>query len=172
VAKDAQFSDPTEAFTRRAMVRVLKSDGINKLLVLYRMTDKQSLQAHSELGELDYRTGRYSDSIENLTFSTITILTVAIDAFNARDPEYDFSTIDDLLAMAAKDSRVGDYLVSANLYRDLYYLAAALFADGSAQRAAAIWQVVVKWSPHDMWYRRSVAQLQKPYIEPILNIGG
>ena len=172
VKEDKQFSDPKEAFTRDAMVRVLRADGLDKLLVLYRLDDKQTLQAHSDLGALDYRTGRYSDAVLNLTFSIITMATVAIDAFKANDPEYDFSTMNDLLTMAAKDTRVSSYLASTNLYEDLYYLAAALFAEGHATRAASIWRIVAKWAPHDMWYRRSLAQLQKPYIEPILNIGG
>ncbi len=172
VEEDKQFSDSKEAFTREAMVRVLRTDGLDKLLVLYRLGDKQALQAHSDLGALDYRTGRYADAVLNLTFSVITMATVAIDAFKANDPEYDFSTMDNLLTMAARDKRVSDYFASANLYRDLYYLAAALFAEGHGNRAASIWRIVAKWSPHDMWYRRSLAQLQKPYIEPILNIGG
>lgn len=172
VSKDTQFSDPKETFTRQAMARVLKNNGLDRLLVLYRITDKASLQAHSDLGELDYRTGRYSDAILNLTFSTITVLTVAVDAFKARDPEFDFSTVGNLLTMAEKDKRVGQYLTSTNLFRDLYYLAAALYADGSTERAKSVWNVVTKWAPQDKWFRRSVAQLKKPYIEPIMNIGG
>lgn len=170
VGKDTRFSDTKEAFTRQAMVRVLKTNGMNKLLVLYRLHDKQSLQAHSDLGTLDYRTGRYSDAILNLTFSTVTILTVTIDAFKTKDPGYGFSTVDNLLSMATKNTRVNAYVSSTNFFRDLYYLAAALYAGGSEERSESIWKAVVKWSPKDVWYRRSVAQIRKPYIEPIISI--
>ncbi len=171
VSEDKEYSDPKEAFTRRSMVRVLKTDGLDKLLVLYRLTNKKTLQAHSDLGELYYRTGRYSDAIMNLTFSTITILSVAIDRVAASDPQYEFSTIGALFDITAKNTTVTDYLSSANLFKDLYYLAASLYAEGTTNRATAIWRTVTRWSQKDAWYRQSAAQLRSPHIEPIMNIG-
>lgn len=170
VALDKEYSDHQESFTRQSMVRVLKTDGLNKLLVLYRLHNKETLQAHSELGELYYKTGRYSDAIMNLTFSVITIFTVAIDAYKSADPTYDFSTLDNLFLMASKDSRINDYLASTHIFRTLYYLASSLYAAGSTDRADAIWKLIMRHSPMDEWYLRSDAQIDSPHIEPIMKI--
>lgn len=170
VALDKEYVDPKEAFTRQSMVRVLKTDGLDKLLVLYRLHNKETLQAHSDLGELYYKTGRYADAITNLTFSVITIFTVAIDAFQSADPSYEFSTLDNLFLMASRDSRVNNYLTSTHVIRTLYYLASSLYADGSTNRADAIWKLIMRHSPMDEWWLRSDAQLDSPHIEPIMNI--
>lgn len=170
VAADKEFSGRAQSFTREAMVRILTTDGLDKLLVLYRLRDRPALLAHSDLGELSYRTGRYSDAVVNLTFSTIIILTVAIDAFKARDSTYDFTTVANLFAKIAPDRTVSAYIASTHFFRDLYYLGAALYAEGHQEHADAIWRVVTKWSPKDQWYRRSSAQLQHPFVEPIMHI--
>lgn len=170
VSLDKQFVDPTEAFTRQSMVRVLKTDGLDKLLVLYRLDNQETLQAHSELGELYYRTGRYSDSILNLTFAVITVFTVAIDAYRAEHPAYSFSSLDNLFLLATKHPRINNFLNSSNIFKDLYYLAASLYANGDGERAAAIWKLIMRHTPMNTWWLRSDAQLSSPHIEPIINI--
>lgn len=170
VSLDKEFVDPQEAFTRQSMIRVLTNDGLNKLIVLYRLRNRETLQAHSDLGELYYKTGRYADAALNLTFSVVTILTVAIDSLKNQNPDFQFSTVDKLFLTASGDSRVNDYLRSTHLFRDLYYLASSLYAEGHRERAVALWRLVMRQSPMDTWHLRSAAQIDSPHIEPIINI--
>lgn len=172
VAEDSTYSSKKDSFTRQSMVHVLVTDGLDKLLVLYRLHDKPTLDAHAQLGELYYRTGRYSQAIMNLTFAAITTLTVAIDAFKAHDPEFHFSTMNNLMQMAQKSSTVSDYLASTHLFRTLYYLGSSLYGDGHEERSETIWRTVTRWSRHDVWYRRSESQLQHPRLAPVLSING
>ncbi len=172
VAEDNYFTNPDLGGMRDAMLRILRSGGFDRLMLLYRLTDLRTLAAHSELGAFMYRTGRYRDATLNLAFSTITDFTTAIEELRRIDPDFEFTSIHDLLARSLKDPRLASYFASAHLYRDLYYLAASLFASGIAGRAQEIWTLDIDYAPKESpWRQRSVVQNRNPFIEPILDIG-
>ena len=168
VAMDAQFTSTTDEGTRLAMVRILENDGLDKLLLLYRLNDKKTQDAHSQLGTFDYRTGRYQDAILNLIFSTLTIFSSVMERYASENPDWEFTSAADLFAQAKNKADVSRYLAGSGIFHDLYYLAAALYANGKPLRATAIWRLIVQWSPHDTWYRQSVGQIRNPSIEPLL----
>lgn len=168
VAKDSFFTSEKESATRTAMVKLLESQGLDRLLLLYRLTDKMTQRAHSDLGSFDYQTGRYDEAILNLIFSTVTIFTTIIDRYQVDDPAWQFTTVSELFTLAKTHPAVSRYLPQSGIFRDLYYLAAALYANGFPQRASQLWRLVTTWSPHDTWYLRSVDQLANPTIEPVL----
>ncbi len=172
VAEDKYFSNPDLGGMRDAMLRILTSGGFDHLMLLYRLTELRTLRAHSELGAFMYRTGRYRDATLNLAFSTITDFTTAIEELRRTNPDFEFTTIQDLLIRSLADPRLAAYFLSAQLYRDLYYLGASLYANGIVGRAREIWTLDIDYAPKDNpWRQRSVAQMRRPFIEPILDIG-
>jgi len=172
VAEDKYFSNQDLGGMRDAMLRILRSGGFDRLMLLYRLTDLRTLEAHSELGAFMYRTGRYRDATLNLAFSTITDFTTAIEELRRIDPDFEFASIQDLLSRSLKDPRLAAYFASVHLYRDLYYLAASLYANGIAGRAREIWALDVDHAPKESpWRQRSLVQSRNPFIEPILDIG-
>ena len=172
VAEDKYFINPDLSGMRDAMLRILHSGGFDRLMLLYRLTDLRTLAAHSELGAFMYRTGRYRDATLNLAFSTITDFTTAIEELRRINPDFEFTSIQDLLARSLKDPRLAAYFVSVHLYRDLYYLAASLYANGIAGRAREIWSLDIDYAPKESpWRQRSIVQSRSPFIEPLLDIG-
>jgi Tetratricopeptide repeat len=168
VTMDTQFTSATDEGTRQAMVRILENDGLDKLLLLYRLDDKKTQDAHSQLGTFDYRTGRYQDAILNLMFSALTIFSSVMERYASENPDWEFTSAADLFAQAKSNPDVSRYLAGSGVFHDLYYLANALYANGKPIRATAIWRLIVQWSPHDTWYRQAVGQIRNPTIEPLL----
>ncbi len=171
VREDKVFSDPGRYQMRKAMLTILTMNGYDRLMSLYRFYDQRTLAAHSDLGIFDYRTGTYQDALLNLSFATITILSVVIRHVEQDDPSYQFSTMEDLLARAQGSPTIAGYIDETGLYRDLYYVAAALVPDGDLERARSIWRLVVDYAPErSAWRERSALQERKPFVEPLLDI--
>ena len=171
VAQDSYFSDPSRASMRDAMMRILRDGGLDRLLTLYRFRDERPVRAHSDLGVFAYRTGRYQDAELNLTFAVITMLTTAIDALERADPDFQYGGTAEVIRRGEAVPRIASYFSQLELFRDLYYLAAALYADGQNARARSIWQITSELGGDaNPWRQRAALQLRKPFIEPILDL--
>ncbi|WP_455383188.1 hypothetical protein [Salinispira pacifica] len=169
VEDDAKFSNPELAISRPAYRNTLEQDGLNKLVLLYRLDDDFSLTAHLDLGIFYVSTGKYSDAADNLLFSTLKIISQAISSFLVLEPDFQFTTMTDFLNRVRKVPDIEDYLGNRQLYESLYFLAAAMYGQNFTSRAREIWQLVAGRSEAGPWQARARARALHPRLEPQLD---
>lgn len=132
INRDPVFSEDDGGGQRRAMRAQLYDEGLNRVLVLYRLDFPQALEAHREYArylleqESSDETNR---AIEHLLFAVVEIGGRAVEAIIDREFDYQFTTIADLLLTARRYPEVQRYLDETDFVSLLLQLAAAL--DGS-----------------------------------------
>ncbi|HKJ84435.1 MAG TPA: tetratricopeptide repeat protein, partial [Spirochaetia bacterium] len=121
---------PDEALIPDGLHLVLAEQGIDRMLVLYRLGESGATDARGQLAELLVGLGRYDAAAEQGAVTILQAFTTMIEAARRRDPTYDFSTVEDLVQRSQGYPEVSDYLERSSLYRDIYYTAAAYYGEG------------------------------------------
>jgi len=155
---------------RNAMIRNLKESGIDKVVELYRLDIPMYRKAYADLGIFYYRTGRYGESVENLTLAVLDTFSSCIEDFIDHDPSFEFEGVFPFLQLCMEDARTAGFLERSDFFEYIYYLGCALYADGELLHAREIWELVTSYAPDGQWSRRASEQLRHPYIEPIISI--
>ncbi len=127
---------------RDDVARVFRGSGIDRVLVLYRITGVQTARAHSGLAWYYARAGRPAEAVEHALFSMIIALSRAIDEFRLRQPAFRFESVSAFLSLAAKEPDILEYLRAGALPSDIYSLGVALRALGDAEGAVRAWHLL------------------------------
>ena len=122
VAEDSFFTDPEEESTRRQMREVLLVEGLDRLLVLYRLQELFSAEAHRRLAEHYVEGGRES-AIDYAMFAVVKVLTEAISVYRERYFNYEFQSVVEFHRRLERQPLIREYLQEAGLYMSLFYLA-------------------------------------------------
>lgn len=151
------------------LARSLVENGQNKLLELYRLPDYGGTEAYYRLGIYEYRTGFNEAALEKLTYAVVISFTIVIEYLIDRDPEYRFTTLDELLDTASRIRDLADFMVDVDAFGQLYATAAALHASREPQkiaRAEELWRAVSVYD--EFWGRRARRQLQSPFVDDFM----
>ncbi len=170
VADDPHFQDTATQRVRTQAEKVFVEKGLDRVLLLYTYTDTFSATAHSKLGWFYYRTGRFGPAVTQLLFAVIYRVSELKRAMLERDVDFEFTTLQDLLAGAERIPDLRAYAVSSGLYRDLYYLAGSMFANGFPRHASTLWKTLAAAPSAGQYRDLSTRQLKKPFVEPLLTI--
>ena len=147
--------------------RVLAGQGIDRFLVLYRLSESGSTAARGMLAELFVGLGQYRAAAQHASLAVLQTMTTVIEAAIIRDPTYEFSTIPDLVGRIGRYPEIQSYLRGSRLNTDLYYLAAAFW--GEQQHVArSLWELLAAIDPDGEFGARAVRQLVDPRTEPLL----
>ncbi len=160
-------SEPEESFLPERITPVFRREGLDRVLVLYRVPENGGTRARGMLGELLVGLGQYAAAGEQLALSVIQQLTTVVDAVRAKDPLYEYTTVMTLLADAASVEHISDYLGRSSLFHDLYYLAASYWGEGD-QFALALWRMLSQLPGSGLWGERAGRQAADPQLEPLL----
>ncbi len=171
IVDDRHFQDTANQRIRTQVEKVFVEKGLDRVLVLYAFDDTFSAAAHAKLGWFYYRTGRFAPAVSQLLYSVIYRASKLKDALLERDADYEFTTLSDMLAAAEKNADLRSYAASAGFYRDLYYLAGAMFANGFPRHAFGLWQALSTVPSAGEYRDLSLRQLKKPFVEPLLTVG-
>lgn len=125
VADDVLFTSPAEESTRTQMREVLLSEGVDRLLVLYRLEELFSVEAHQRLAEHYYEGGR-DRALDHAMFAVVKILSEAISTYRDRYFDYEFESVVEFHSRLSRQPLISGYLQDAGLYRTLYYLGLAI----------------------------------------------
>ena len=131
VARDPIFSRTEDPQRRDAMVDLLYRNGLNRVLVLYRLDFPQSLEAHRRLGQLllDARSpDDREQAVEHLLFAVVEIAGRAVEALIDIQFDFTFTSVENLLATASRHPDVLRYLENSRFLPVLRDLADALEA--------------------------------------------
>jgi len=169
-------SGAQHAGLRESMRRSYLERGLDQTFRLYRMDGVSfAASAHSRLGWLLYRTGRYdsgsASAVMHLLFALDIAVTEAVAELRRAQPDYVYTTLQDFLERAAKRPNIAAYLTDCGFVHDLYYLAAATWAAaGHPTRADGLWRTVAALDPAiaGEFAQLSRRQLASPWVEPYL----
>lgn len=125
VAEDTVFSSPEEEATREQMRQVLLSEGLDRLLILYRLDELFSVEAHQRLAG-HFLDGGRDAALDHALFAVVKILSEAIDGYRERNFDYEFETLLGFMDRLEGEPRIQDYLRQAGLYQSLYHLGRAI----------------------------------------------
>ncbi len=169
-ADDDKFNPPkTSRLKDQVLANFFRAD-LTAALRLYRFDTTFATRAHSKLGWFYYKTGRFDPAIEHLLYAVIINSSQAIRALADRDPDFQLAGVSELLAQAANNPDVAQYLTSSSLFSDMYYLAGSLFQSGKPTHASVIWRVLASKAISGKYQALSRRQLGSPWIEPYLAV--
>ncbi|MDR2865387.1 MAG: hypothetical protein LBV68_07255, partial [Spirochaetaceae bacterium] len=158
--------EESENFVRNAMKRTLESGGINQFLKMYRYDKAQTEKAHRLLGYYYYMSGRYILAETHLMFAVLIENTLVIEEVIHKKYDFSFETLDALIPELTRRADVKKYMEDSDYYKTLYYLGAALYANGKEPSAREIWLFLSKNNNEGgEWSLRSGQQIRKPFIE-------
>ncbi len=153
-----------------AMMELLKKADIDKLLELYRYDKDKSNRAFTELGIFYYKTGRYNEAEVNLVLPVVVTATVGFNYIYDKTANYEFTDFNDLIETMQSYPELTGYIEYNNLFMNLYYLSASLYADGYYEEADDLWNIIVKYDhKKSTWRNRARRQLRAPFIEPVID---
>jgi hypothetical protein len=165
---DKHFAESQNSQLRTQVEKNFLQKGLDHVLLLYGFNDAFAVNAHSKLGWFYYRTGRFSQAISHLLYSTIDRVGQINGYLRESDVDYQFSTLQDMLAAVAASPELARYVADSDLFKDLYYLAGATFANGYPAHAMTAWKLIAGQAGAGMYQELSRKQIRKPTIEPLL----
>lgn len=168
--QNKSFADHEQLKYKSSVIKTFETRGINNALELYRINVNNAYDAHRQMGIFYYRTGQYYNALMHLSYAALSASSSIIRHFQKKDPDYKFTTFNEILKLAEKDKQTKRFLVESKVYQVYYYLAAALYARGHSIQARDIWWEILKFNETGIWGSKSHLQYQKPYIEPLLDI--
>jgi tetratricopeptide (TPR) repeat protein len=172
VSDDRHYSETPNSQMRTQVEKNYLSRGLDRTLTLYGFNDAFAMTAHSKLGWFYYRTGRFSQAISHLLYSTISRVSQINGYLREGDIDYQFSALNDALNSVELNPELKGYVVRSDLYKDLYYLAGATFANGYPGHALTLWRLIADQPGAGAYQEMSKKQLKKPSIEPLLGAIG
>jgi len=171
VADDKHFAETATSRLRTQIDNNYLSKGLDHVLLLYRFEPSFAVRAHSKLGWFYYRTGRFSQSISHLLYSIIYDVSEINASLRERDINYEFSSLQEVLAAVEKSSELQRFASEVDFYKDLYYLAGSTFAAGYPQHALDLWSLVTRFASSGVYQDLSRRQFKSPRTEPLIGNG-
>jgi tetratricopeptide (TPR) repeat protein len=160
----------SEQFVRKAMIRTLKTEGVNRFLTMYRYKNPKTEAAHRELGFYYLSSGRHGKALDHLMFAVLIQNTTIIDEILRRQFDYTFTTLAALEPALERRKELQKYRQEVAYFHTLYALACALYADGDERAARDTWAYVAGAADGGEWSARSARQLREPHVEPIAEV--
>jgi tetratricopeptide (TPR) repeat protein len=170
ISDDPYFSDQAYSRYRRALSDLFKKNGLDQMLRYYRIDILFPQEAHSRLSYFYYRTGNNSKSILHALYAINSVLTRAIEEIRKIDPEYQFTSIGNLLLLTSERDNILRLFYGSDLFRTMYYLAGSSFDAGFKTRARQVWLLIAD-TPLALEYAvLSAKQLNSPWVEPYIDV--
>lgn len=145
------FGTPgVESPTLMAMMKSIESEQTTeKFFKLYRYANYVSLKACADLAELYRASNRTDREFPSAVLSAILSVTMLSSAVSARDFEYEYSGLGDLMVRAGKSREILAYAHENNAWNSLYALALALRDRGHELKANDLLGELVVSCPDD-----------------------
>jgi tetratricopeptide (TPR) repeat protein len=144
---DSRYPQPPTQLTE-PMYRVLTTNGLDKLLELYRIDDLGSQQAYHLLSRtLLYDGRRFIEASKYAAFSVIMTITELISYAIYIDPEYEFHGIESLIYTTDRFRTVVEYIDRTALFDQLLVLGQSLYSSDRFATAEQIRNLLVRTDP-------------------------
>ena len=168
VEDDKHFQETPNLQMRTQVERNYLEKGLDHVLLLYNFSDPFATDAHSKLGWFYYRTGRYSQAVSHLLYSTVNRVSQINGYLREADVDYQFSTLQDMLTAVQKSPDLKSFVSGGDLYKDLYYLAGSTYANGYPEHAVTLWRLIASFPEAGTYQGLSRKQIRTPSVEPLI----
>ena len=165
VRYDPIASDSRNEYLRNAMLNTLTRDGFDKFMSLYRTQGDFAVPAFDALGSFWYESGRQGKAVLYLGLGVNRILAKIIEAVRSGEPSYVYSRLAELLGRISADMELEEFARNAELYRLLFTLSDALYANGARGPARDLWQTLASAPGAGTWGTRAASQLRSPVVK-------
>ncbi|TVR01844.1 MAG: hypothetical protein EA403_09995 [Spirochaetaceae bacterium] len=147
----------------QAHLRVLQNQGIDRLMVLYRLQEGFSHQARRELGVHLADTNRYDEGLPHLLTAAMKGLSTLVDDLRRSQYDYRWTELGTVIADAWDYAHLRDYIERVELFRTLYYLGLALETEHpDSDSAEAIWRALSVLPVADQWHLLALQRVPGP----------
>lgn len=172
VVSDHALSEDTQENRnlKTSYLRTIRLEGLDRLATLFRLDLDFSYRAYADAGTFYVRTARYDEAVLYLSIASLQALSTIVTEIRTVDLEYEYESLAELLSLVEGDRRLVSFSERVELYRVLYYLAGALYGDGSAVRAREVWAALAASPIAGEYRRRAGIQLQSPDVEPLIEL--
>ncbi|MGI9256815.1 MAG: tetratricopeptide repeat protein [Salinispira sp.] len=175
---DEQFSstDITDVSLRKNIRAILNKpapSGVSSLdqtIILYRIADSFSLEAHLRLGRFYVHSGRYDEAQQHLIFAVLKMYTKLISSLRDINILYSFTDSEDLFNRIRNNETFLSYLKTSGFDEALYYLGSASYGFNPNRQYvySGIWQTLQYLPYQSAYISRASLQLRDPQKEDIL----
>lgn len=165
LADDPLYASPGKKFTRDGIVRMLRKDGVGKVIASYASPALFALEAHVRLCYYYYRLGDYDSAMLHGALGAITFFTSVGSRLSEDDPDFSIAGLGAALGAAASDKSIAAFADSSGIRGALYYLANSLYLSSSRAQAIAIWKALSAPAESGEWKAKAASQLIKPAFE-------
>jgi tetratricopeptide (TPR) repeat protein len=169
---------PDDVVLPRDILEAFAAEGLDEMLVLYRIPEDGATRARGMLAELLVGLGRYTEAGELAAIAVLQSLTTIVEAMLDENPLYRFQTVRSLLESARSYPAIDRYIGGTTLFHDLFYLAASYFAEGNKPVAFSLWEFLAETPEANVlgaaapaggqWQTRARLRLEQPEREPLL----
>lgn len=166
VAEDSFYSsqEPFQVNLRNNIVSSFISNGLDRTLILYRIPEQVSLDAHRQLGIFYHRSGRYDQALPHLLIAVMQSYTRVISEIRTRILDFEFTTLANLHRIIQNEPGLVEYLSLVQAYESIYFLAETLygFDRTRVQISRNLWNHLLSLPQAQEFHRISTEQLSNP----------
>ena len=166
VEADSFYSsnEPFQENLRNNVLSSFTSNGLDRTLILYRIPEHVSLDAHRQLGVFYTRSGRYDRALKHLLFAVMQSYSRVISEVRNRILDFEFTTMANLHRVIQNEPGLLEYLSMVQVYESLYFLAEALFGFDRTRVhiSRAIWNHLLSVPQAQEFHRISAEQIRDP----------
>jgi tetratricopeptide (TPR) repeat protein len=157
-------TEPFQVTLRNNIQSSFMSNGLDRTLILYRIPEHVSLDAHRQLGVFYTRSGRYDKALPHLLFAVMQSYSRVISEVRNRILDFEFTTLANLHRVIQNEPGLQEYLSIVHIYESLYFLAEALFGldRTRVQISRAIWNHILTVPQAQEFHRISTEQIRNP----------
>jgi len=163
------YEQAEASFARSSMANILKNNGINRLLELYRYNNLTVEPAHRLLGFHYSATGLLSAQ-EHLMFAFVIQNTIIIEEIRRHQFDFTFTNLLSLVPEINRSGLLSAFVDEVEYYKTIYYFAASLFKNNNAPVARNLWEFLASVPQAGEWQSRAQSQLRAPRLEQIITM--
>ncbi len=148
---DPLFYDKKVSSVGKNMSKVFLDKSLFKAIELYRLTNDKFIKAYSLLADYYYDKEDYNKYYEYSFDAVVTILSIIAEEMKKSDYEYVFTDIEELLEDALKFGYLKDFIISSNLFMNMYKLGNSLELQGNIYKAQSIYWLCLNFDEAGTW---------------------
>ena len=168
-ARTATQTESPMAPMRVAMLDILRREGVDRFLTLYRHNNLVTERAHRFLGTFYNVTGRHTVAVEHLTFAFLIQNTVLIDEVIRSEFDYNFINLENLMNSISRRPDLLAFIDDVEYYETIFYLAGSLQVTGRTIPAMQLWTFLAGNANSGEWGERA-RRNPAPYVERAIEL--
>ncbi|NIZ47475.1 hypothetical protein PVA44_00525 [Entomospira nematocerorum] len=149
---------------------ILQREGLDRVIQMYRWQGLHHVDAVELLALYAYVQDsyeQYAHAVELFLYSVVIQVGVLIERMMVYEPQYRFSSLQELLQLSQLYPEMREYVEKGNIYRTLFLLASSLYAYEQSDVSRIIWNGLRLQPGSSPWLRRANFRFFNPGQEDL-----